>query len=408
MKKFLIVSIVLILISSIIFGISLYHYIDVTGDKSTPDQTAPTIFTPEKEEETIALTSDSVPQQWEDGGIFSKNYDKAYKDTRSMTTEQMVGQILIGTCPTDGTAEDTVTKYALGGYFFKSDNFFMMNLDQIKEQVASYQQKAKIPMIMSVEEEGGAYCPVSDADLYDDYEFKPIREVYAEGGVDALKDVENNKATMLASVGINLNFAPVCDMAVEQNQIMYSRSLGGTLEDTQTYVKNTTETSQSKGVSVALKHFPGYGTTPDSLDSVVTDERAVSSFESNDFLPFKAGIEKDAHCVMMSNLYVKNLDPNCVVSLSDYAHTVLRNELKFSGLTITDNLNNADYSQYANNNNVYVQAVLAGNDMIMVDNIDEAYKAILDAVNDGTIKQEVLQKACMRVLAYKYTAGIIK
>jgi beta-N-acetylhexosaminidase len=213
---------------------------------------------------------------------------------------------------------------------------------------------------------------------------------------------------MLSSVGINLNFAPVCDMATEQNQIMYSRSLGGTLEDTQTYVKNTTEISQTKGVSVALKHFPGYGTTPDSLDSVVTDEREVSSFESNDFLPFKAGIDKNAHCVMMSNLYVKNLDPNCVVSLSDYAHTVRKNELKFSGLTITDNLNNADYSQYANNNNVYVQAVLAGNDMIMVDNIDEAYKAILDAVNDGTIKQEVLQKACMRVLAYKYTAGIIK
>lgn len=408
MKKFLIVSIVLILVSSIIFGGSLYYYIDVTSDKASPDQTAPTVFTPEKEEETVSLTSDSVPQQWEDGGIFSENYDKAYKDTRSMTTEQMVGQILIGTCPTDDTAEETISKYALGGYFFNSENFFMMNLDQIKEKISSYQQKAKIPMIMSVEEEGGAYCPVSDADLYDDYEFKPIREVYAEGGVDSLKDVEISKATMLSTVGINLNFAPVCDMAVEQNQIMYSRSLGGTLEDTQAYVKNTTQISQSKGVSVALKHFPGYGTTPDSLDSVVTDEREVSSFENNDFLPFKAGIEKDAHCVMMSNLYVKNLDPNCVVSLSDYAHTVLKNELKFTGLTITDNLNNADYSEYANENNVYVQAVLAGNDMIMVDNIEEAYKAILDAVNDGTIKQEVLQKACMRVLAYKYTAGIIK
>lgn len=407
MKKFLIVSIALILISSIIFGISLYYYIDVTSDNASVDQAAPTVFTPEKEEETIALT-ESVPEQWKDGGIFSKNYEKAYKDTRSMTTEQMVGQILIGTCPTDDTAQDTISKYALGGYFFKSDNFFMMNLDQIKEQISTYQQKAKIPMIMSVEEEGGAYCPVSDADLYDDYEFSPIREVYAEGGVDALKDVESNKATMLATVGINLNFAPVCDMAQEQTQIMYSRSLGGTLEDTQTYVKNTTQISQNKGVSVALKHFPGYGTTPDSLDSVVTDSREVSSFENNDFLPFKAGINEDAHCVMMSNLFVEKLDPNCIVSLSDYAHTVLKNELKFTGLTITDNLNNADYSQYANENNVYVQAVLAGNDMVMVDNIEEAYKSILDAVNDGTIKQETLQKACMRVLAYKYTAGIIK
>ena len=83
-------------------------------------------------------------------------------------------------------------------------------------------------------------------------------------------------------------------------------------------------------------------------------------------------------------------------------------KLKFTGLIITDNLNNADYSEYANGKDVYVQAILAGNDMIMVDDIDSAYNAILKAVNDGTIKKETVQKACMRVLAYKYTANIIK
>ena len=408
MKKFLIISIVLILLSGAVFGVSLYHYVDVKGG-ATPDQVAPTQEVKDDvEDETTAVATTSLPKEWNDNGIFSKNYDKAYTDTLGMTTEQMVGQIIIGTCPTDDTADEFITKYVLGGYFFKSDNFFMLNIDQIKDKVSSYQQKAKIPMIMSVEEEGGAYCPVSDADLYDDYEFAPIRDVYAQGGLSALKEAETKKATMLSTAGINLNFAPVCDMAEEQTQIMYSRSLGATLEDTKQYVKDTTSVSQEKGVSVALKHFPGYGTTPDTLDSVVKDTRDGASFENNDFVPFKAGIESNAHCIMMSNVLVQNIDPTCVASLSDYTHTILRNELKFTGLVITDNLNNADYSQYANNNNVYVQAVLAGNDMIMVDNIDEAYKAILDAVNDGTIKQEVLQKLCMRVLAYKYTAGIIK
>lgn len=409
MKKFLIVSIVLILISGLAFSLSLYHYIDVTGDDATPDEVVPTVSVEdEKEDETVAVTSNSVPVEWQDGGIFSQNYDKAYKDTLSMTNEQMVGQLIIGTCPTDSTAESVISNYALGGFFFKSDNFMSLSVDQIKEQIASYQSKAKIPMIMSVEEEGGAYCPVSDADLYDDYEFTSIRDAFTEGGLDGLKEIESNKAQMLNLAGINLNFAPVCDMAEEQTQIMYSRSLGGTLQDAQDYVKNTTEISQSKGVSVALKHFPGYGTTPDTYESIVTDTRDVSTFETKDFLPFKSGIEEDAHCVMMSNMLVQNMDPNCVVSLSDYAHTILRNELKFTGLIITDNLNNADYSQYANGKDVYVQAVLAGNDMIMVDDAESAYKAILAAVNDGTISKDTLQKACMRVLAYKYTAGIIK
>ncbi len=409
MKKFLIISIVLILLSGAVFGVSLYHYVDVKGG-ATPDQVAPTeeVKDGDKEDETTAVTSTSLPKEWNDNGIFSKNYDKAYTDTLGMTTEQMVGQIIIGTCPTDDTADEFISKYALGGYFFKSDNFFMMNLDQIKEKVSSYQQKAKIPMIMSVEEEGGAYCPVSDADLYDDYEFAPIRDVYAEGGLSALKEAETKKATMLSTAGINLNFAPVCDMAQEQTQIMYSRSLGATLEDTKQYVKDTTSVSQEKGVSVALKHFPGYGTTPDTLDSVVKDTRDGASFENNDFVPFKAGIESDAHCIMMSNVLVQNIDPTCVASLSDYTHTILRNELKFTGLVITDNLDNADYSEYSNSKNVYVQAVLAGNDMVMVDDVDEAYKAILGAVNDNTISKEALQKACMRVLAYKYTAGVMK
>lgn len=410
MKKFLAISMILILLSGAVFGVSLYHYIDVKGG-ATPDQVDPTEEIKDddnKKEEEKVVTSTSLPKEWNDNGIFSKNYDKAYTDTLGMTTEQMVGQLIIGTCPTDDTADELVTKYALGGYFFNSDNFFMMNTDQIKEKVSSYQQKAKTPMIMSVEEEGGAYCPVSDADLYDNYEFSSIRDVYAEGGLTALKENETNKATMLSTVGINLNFAPVCDMAQEQTQIMYSRSLGGTLEDTQQYVKDTTSVSQEKGVSVALKHFPGYGTIPDTLDSVVTDTRDGASFEGNDFVPFKAGIDSGAHCIMMSNVLVQNIDPTCVASLSDYTHTILRNELKFTGLIITDNLNNADYSQYSNSKDVYVQAVLAGNDMVMVDDVDAAYKAILDAVNDGTISKDALQKACMRVLAYKYTAGIIK
>ncbi|MBE6824227.1 MAG: hypothetical protein E7513_02655 [Ruminococcaceae bacterium] len=408
MKKFLIVSIILILVAATAFGASLYHFVDLNKSEATVDEVAPTQAPTKATEKEVEKTKVELPESFKDNGIFSENYEKAYEYVSSMSTEQMVGQMLLSACPTDETAQTLMSKYALSGYIYTADNFFGMSESEIKSLIDSYQEKASTPMIMAVEEEGGAVTAISDLDAFPQYDFGSPRDVFAEGGLDALKESEQRKATMLSSVGINLNLAPVCDMADDFTQIMYSRSLGGTVEETGQYVKNTTEISQNSGVSVALKHFPGYGTMPDSFDEVKVDTREVTTFEQNDFKPFGAGIDADAHCVMMSNVLVQNLDPTCIASLSDYIHTVLKDRIGFTGLIITDNLNNADYSAYANENDVYVQAVLANNDLIIVDKVEEAYMAILSAVKDGKIEEEVLEKACTRIIAYKYTAGIMK
>lgn len=408
MKKFLIISAVLIVLAGSLFSFSLYHYFDVKNDEATADQRVPEKTEDKKDDKKEEDIDTEVPAEFLDGGIFSEYYDKAYQDTLALTNEQLVAQLIIGTCPTDGSSESKLDKIELGGYYFTEENFTSLSKEQIKDELSSYQKKSDIEMILAVEEEGGAVTALSDLDAFPDEDFYSPREIFAEKGLTGLQESETQKAQMLSSVGINLNLAPVCDMAEEFTQIMYSRSLGGTPQETSQYVKQTTQISQNKGVSVALKHFPGYGTIPDSYLPVVTDDREASTFESRDFLPFKEGIDSGAHFVLMSNVLNTKLDPNCIASLSDYTHTILRNELKFTGLIITDNLNNADYSEYANGKDVYVQAVLAGNDMIMVDDIDSAYNAILNAVNDGTIKKEAVQKACMRVLAYKYTAKIMK
>ena len=407
MKKFLTISIILILVAAIAFGASLYHYIDVTKGDTTPDQVAPTSApTEEATEEKLDV---ELPDEWQDNGIFSQSYEKAYAYMQNMSTEQMVGQLLVGTCPTDDSAKSTLSKYALSGYVYTADNFFDMTADEIKATIADYQSSASTAMIMAVEEEGGAVTALSDLDAFPEYDFYSVRDVFAEGGMSAVENDETQKAQLLSSVGINVNLAPVCDMATDLTQIMYSRSLGGTTEETAQYVGSATQISQNKGVSVALKHFPGYGTVEDSFDAVKVDSRDASQFEQNDFKPFEAGIDEGAHLVMVSNVLVEKMDPNCIASLSDYVHKVLRDELDFTGLIITDNLDYYDeYADFANSKSVYVQAVLAGNDLVLVDDVESAYKDILSAVNDGTIDEDTLQKACMRVLAYKYTAGILK
>lgn len=409
MKKFWITSVVIILVSAILFSVSLVHFVSVNKENNaTVDQIAPTrtVKNDDNEKETTATTS--CPAEFKDDGIFESSYDKAYEYMMSMSDEQMVGQLIVGTCPVDETAETLMTRYALSGYYYTVDNFYAMSADEIKTTIEKYQSNASTKMIMAVEEEGGAVTALSDLEAFPEYEFASPRDTFAEGGMDAIKENETQKATMLASVGINMNLSPVLDMAEDYTQIMYSRSLGGTVDDTAKYASDVTTVSQGKGVSVALKHFPGYGTIPDSYEPVVVDDREESVFVSTDYKPFEAGINAGAHCVLVSNVLHTSLDDKCVASLSEKIHKTLRDDLKFTGLIMTDNLNNADYSYYADDKNVYVQAVLCGNDLIMVDNIEDAYTSILDAVKDGTISKEVLQKACLRVLAYKYTTGIMK
>ncbi|MBR2715921.1 MAG: hypothetical protein IKB73_06940 [Ruminococcus sp.] len=408
MKKFIIVSVSLILVAAGVFSLSLYSFFSKSEDKTEPDLKETVVEKATKDEVKKEVKTDTdYLTLLSDNGIFSDNYEKAYDYVSKMTKEQMVGQMILSSCPTDESDLDLVTRYALGGYVFTSDNFYSLDASGIKDKLSKYNESASTPMVMAVKEEGGAVTTVSDLPAFTEYNFAHNRETFVTGGMDQIKVEEQKKAEMLSSIGINLNLAPVCDMAVEQNQIMYSRSLGGTVEETCEFVKNVTEISQSKGVSVALKHFPGYGTTPDTMDAVVTDTRENSVFETNDFKPFEAGVEAKSHCVMVSNVLVQSLDPTCVASLSDYIHTILRERIGFTGLAITDNLDSADYSGYSGGKNVYVQAVLSGNDMIMVDKAEDAYMAILNGLNDGTIDEEIIKKACLRIIAYKYTAGIL-
>ncbi len=412
MKKFLIISTALILVSAIFFGFGLSHYI---GSIEPEETQAPTnantnnaVSTPTQTETDNTTQTTPMPSSWQDNGIFSANYDKAYTYVASMSKEQLIGQMLITNCPTDGTADSTLSKYNLSGYIYTVDNFYGMSMDEIKSTISTHKNGAKTPVLTAVTEEGGARTTVSDLDAFYEYSFASPRNTFEQGGMDSIKEAEQQKAQMLSSIGINLNLAPVCDMADESNQIMYSRSLGGTVEETSEFARTSTEAHQSKGVSVALKHFPGYGTNLDTYDPVVVDTREVSVFESTDLKPFESGISAGAHFVMMSNVLVQNLDAKCISSLSKTLHQTLRSTMKYTGLIMTDNLSNADYSQYANGNDVYVQAVLCGNDLIYTSDIDTAYNSILTALNSGTIKLEDLQKACTRIIAYKYTVGLMK
>ena len=411
MKKFIIISAILILLAGGAFGYSLYHYMSVTGMMQPKEpQGATEAATLTTQPDASEAAAGGLAGSAGDNGIFSAGYEKASALVESMSTEERVGQLILGICSDSSTINTELSKYSLSGMLFESGNFYDMTPEQITASLHSATAETKIKPFLAAQEEGGSYTTVSDLEGFDDYDFNSPRVEFAMGGLQGLEKAEDSKTLMLRSAGFNLNLAPVIDMPDSEDQIMYSRSVSDDTETVTAYAEYTAKFNQAKGVSVALKHFPGYGTIPDSADTgegAVVDDRAADTIRSKDYAPFKKGVEAGARFVMVSNVVVKNIDAAHTAALSPAIHSELRGTVGFSGVIMTDQLDSADYSAYADGKKPAVQAVIAGNDLILVRDYAAAYSDILSAVNDGTITETQLKDACTRVIACKYAAGII-
>lgn len=411
MKKFVIISTVLILLAAGAFGYSLYHYMQVTdliGSSSAQPTEAATVSDAAAPTDAVApAPAENTP----DGGIFADSYAKAADYVTGLSTEQMVGQLLLGVCADTTTAAAEINRYSLAGMLFESGNFSGMSAEDITKGLSTVASSADIKPIFAAQEEGGLYTTVSDLSSFTDYDFNSPRTEFASGGLQAVEKAEDEKATMLHSLGFNLNLAPSVDLAEDSSQVMYSRSIDSDADTVAAYAEYAAKFDQAKGVSVALKHFPGYGTIPDSAVSftaATVDDRPADTVRNTDYTPFKKGAEAGAHFIMMSNVVVESIDSAHTAALSPALHRELRDTVGFSGIIITDLLDGMDYSAYSEGNKPAVQAVLAGNDMILVRDYAAAYNDILTAVNAGTISDTALKAACTRVIAYKYTAGILQ
>lgn len=413
MKKFVIISVILLLIAGGLFGYSLYHFMQVNDifKKSEPAATQAVTEAEPSKDATEAAKVKRDDTAVDTANIFADGAGKAATALSDMTQEEMVGQLILGICPDSSAAASEMKQYSLAGMLFTSDNFQGMSKEDITNTLKTAGTDAKVKPILAAQEEGGNYTTISDLPAFTEYDFNAPRTEFETGGLQGVQKAEDSKTTMLKSVGFNMNIAPVIDLASSGDQMMYTRSISDDVETVSSYAEYAAKFDQAKGVSIVLSHFPGYGTIPDSAYTgvgAVEDDRPAETLRSTDYTPFKKGAAAGAHCIMMSNVLVKNLDAAHTAALSPSLHTELRTNVGFSGLIMTDVLDDADYSAYAEGKKPAVQAVLAGNDLILVKDYATAYNDILAAVKDGTVSETQLKDAVTRVLSYKYTVGIMK
>lgn len=323
----------------------------------------------------------------------------------SMSIEEKVGQMFYVRCPETEQLE-TISQYNLGGYILFGRDFEDKTKDEVVSAIESYQQVSKIPMLIGVDEEGGTVVRVSDnPNLYQSPFLSPSY-TYTNGGWDAIEEDADNKADLLLSLGINVNMAPVCDITSNPEAFMYYRSFSDDVDLECEFVKKVVSICRDKKLGTVLKHFPGYGNVSDTHTGIAYDDREYSEFENVDFKPFITGIENGADCILVAHTIVNSMDADYPASLSSKVHDIIRNELGFDGVIMTDDLSMDAIRDYTGDSDAAVFAVKNGNDILCCTDVAAQYPAVVDAVKNGEISEEQIDASVKRILKWKQNLGL--
>ena len=318
-----------------------------------------------------------------------------------MTLEEKVAQMFFATETSDS---ELVSDLGLGGLLLSDCNLENLQKTEVQAVVGSFQSGSDIPMFIGVEEEGGDVNTVSKYELLRSVPYLSAAELMMTGGSKLVATDTEDKCEFLRGLGVNVNFAPVCDVVTEESAFLYGRALGRDADATARYVQTVVETMSDEGMIAVLKHFPGYG---NAASAVGMDSRSMEIFETEDFLPFRQGIKAGADLVMMSHTVVTALDEELPASLSRKVHTTLRRSFGFDGVVITSDLGAEGLAQYGDSVALAVAAVQAGSDMVLTSDFESQIPAVVRAVMNGDISRERIDESVLRILKLKIQMGIL-
>ncbi len=331
--------------------------------------------------------------------------DKITEMLDNMTIPEKVGQMFMVRVPKE-YADKRVSEYHLGGYIMFGRDFDNKTKEEVINNIASWQEAADIPMLIGVDEEGGTVNRISTNTEFRSEPFKSSQELYKDGGFDLIYEDTIEKANFLKELGINVNFAPVVDVSTNPDDYIYKRSFGKNANLTSEYASTVVTAMKEANIASVLKHFPGYGNNTDTHTGISIDNRTLETFKESDFLPFEAGIKAGANIILVSHNIITNIDPDNPASLSTRVHEILRNDLGFAGVIITDDLY-MDAISKNYDSSVAVLAILAGNDLICTTDFESQIPEVIAAVEDGTIGIDRINESVRRILELKLELNLI-
>jgi beta-N-acetylhexosaminidase len=315
----------------------------------------------------------------------------------SMTLEQKVASMFIVRAPgLDPAAwQAAVSTRGVGGLILMGDNV-PASPEELAALTTTVSSGSGLAPLISIDEEGGDVTRLP-ADGF------PGGDALAAAPESATLDAFTGRSTLLASAGVSVNFGIVADVTSDPSSFISSRVLGGDAAAASPRVAAAVA-GESGRVFSTLKHFPGHGeTTGDSHSSVPQSDVGLAAWRVRDAPPFQAGIDAGAELVMFGHLAYSPVDAQ-PASLSATWHTILRDELGFTGVTVTDDMGMLEATglpEYANADENAIRAVAAGNDLLLYvtpGDVDAMIAAVVGAVGAGRIDAAVIDDAVTRDL----------
>jgi len=325
---------------------------------------------------------------------------------RNLTDVQRAGQrLMVGF---DGTEMNADLKYLIQALHVGGIILFSRNIStpaQVRELCASIQDQARAcgepPLFAAVDQEGGVVARLKDP--FTEFPGNP----HMTGIADAVEFAEIT-AGELSEHGINMNMAPVLDVAFDPDKsIMADRAFGTDPEWVSTLGTAVITNLQKRGVMSVAKHFPGIGrTTLDShldLPFLDTDPALLAS---SDLLPFAAAIEQDAAGIMLSHICYRQMDDTWPASLSGtIARDLLRGKMGFHGLVMTDDLDMGAIRNHYDMETAIERILKAEVDVALIchrsGDIEAAFESILSFQAASDFNRELCERSVKRILRAK-------
>ena len=366
--------------------------------------TEETIVVPEPTEQVVELTPEQKLDEIVNAGIEVMPLEDKVAGLFIVTPESITG-VSTAVQAGEGT-QKALSTYAVGGIVYFGKN--MQSEEQLKGMIDNTQLYTKYPLFIAVDEEGGSVSRVAEAGI--GTKVDSAQTIGQTGDANNAYTAGRTIGSYLTGLGFNLDFAPVADLANAEGSVMEKRAYGSDAAAVSTFVTSMMQGLEEQKVTSCVKHFPGIGsTTADTHDGLATTDRSAEDFRTNEFVVFQNAIDAGANMIMVGHMSAPALaGDNTPSSLSSAVVTdILRNELNFRGVIITDAMNMAAISNYYGADEAAIMALKAGCDMILMpEDFEKAYNGVLEAVRNGTISEERINDSLRRIYRIKYADKI--
>lgn len=346
-------------------------------------------------------------------GFYARSQDTASRQAWvdsvffSLSMEERIAQLMIVRANEPGKdyfkyIDRYISDFNIGGVCFFRNHPHHQALTTNR-----WQEMAKTPLLVSIDAEWGLGMRLDSTPVF------PFQMTLgAVQDNDLIYRMGVDIAAQCKRIGVNMNFAPVVDInSNPSNPVIGMRSFGQDRDNVMLKGMAYMRGLQENGIIATAKHFPGHGDTDtDSHKTLPVIAHSKNRLDSLELYPFREMINRGLRGIMIAHLFIPSMEnrPGLASTLSEHVvDGLLRNELGFNGLIVTDALDMKGVTRYHKPGDIEIMALKAGNDILLLpSDVPKAIRKISMAIENGELEADLVNERCRRVLAYKYDAGL--